>query len=379
MPSTDESSGVLTPVADVVPPEFHAKPAAAVEPIQPTPRVEAVESVPKPETSQPAEQPKPAPQSRNSFVPLLLGGVVAGAIGFAVATLTNPAGQGDLDALLAAQDARIETLQQDIAAIETVDLAPVTAAQDELAAQLTSLQDDVTALRIDLEDRIAAIEAAPRGGADGQMPDTAVFEAEIDALRAQLTEMTDIAQTELDAARAEAAAIEENAAAAARNAAARSALARLQTSVETGAPLGAALNDLEDVLANPAPDALLAAQDGVPTLSALQESFPDYARAALTTARAEGVAGEETSGIGAFLRNQFDVRSVNARDGDTADAILSRAQTALRNGQLAETLTEINALPDVARAEMSDWLALAERRADAIAAIDTLAASLRDN
>ena len=281
--------------------------------------------------------------------------------------------------LFAGQDARIAALQQDVDGIDVVDLAPVTAAQDEIRSQIASLEDDLSALRADFDDRIAALAAAPQSTDGASMPDTSAFEAEIDALRSQLTEMTDIARTELDAARAEAASIEESAAAAARNAAARATLARLQTSLETGAPLGAALNDLEDVLGGPVPDALIAAQDGVPTLATLQDTFPAYARTALTTARAEGVAGEETSGVGAFLRNQFAVRSVNPRDGDTADAILSRAQSALRNGRLGETLSEINTLPDVARAELSEWLALAEQRADAVSAIDTLATSLRDN
>ncbi|MBQ2261551.1 MAG: hypothetical protein II336_09300 [Loktanella sp.] len=377
----DESTVIATPVADVIPPEIHAKaatplmpPEAAPQSADPAPKI--ADTVPEPV---PAKATSASQKPRNAFVPLLLGGVVAGAIGFAVAGVILPAAENDLDTLIAAQEARITALQQEVAAQEPVDLAPVTAAQSDLFAQLASLQDDLTALRTDLEDRIAALEAGPPAQDGVVMPDTAGFEAEIDALRAQLADMTDIARTELDAARSEAAAIEENAAAAARNAAARAALARLQTSLETGAPLGAALNDLEDVLDGPAPDALLAAQDGVPTLAALQESFPDYARAALTTARAEGVAGEDDSGVAAFLRNQFAVRSVNPRDGDTADAVLSRAQAAVRSGRLADALSEITALPEVARAEMSDWIANAELRADAVAAIDTLATSLRDN
>ena len=44
-----------------------------------------------------------------------------------------------------------------------------------------------------------------------------------------------------------------------------------------------------------------------------------------------------------------------------------------------DTLAEIAQLPAVARAELSDWLALAEARADAVAAIDMLAKSLSEN
>ena len=247
--------------------------------------------------------------------------------------------------------------------------------------RVTGLQDDLATTAATLEDRVTALENRPAGSATGEVSSgaTVEFEADVAALRAELSQLTDMARTQLDTARAEAAAIEQNAAAAARAAAGRAALARLQAGVESGAPLGAALADLEDVLGTSAPDALLALQDGVPTLATLQDSFPDYARAALTTARAEGVAGEDTSGVGAFLRNQFQVRSVNPRDGDDVDAMLSRAQAALRGGLLHDTLAEIAQLPAVARAELSDWLALAEARADAVAAIDMLAKSLSEN
>jgi hypothetical protein len=99
----------------------------------------------------------------------------------------------------------------------------------------------------------------------------------------------------------------------------------------------------------------------------------------LATARSEGVSGEETTGFGAFMRNQFDVRSTTPQEGDGADAVLSRAEAAVRAGRLSDALAEISALPEVVRAEMSDWLAQAESRADAIAAVDILSTSLSDN
>lgn len=352
-----ESAQDASSAADAVPPEYHARM---------TPEKDQPQAAPEPAVLPPA----PAAVARSGLLPMLLGGLVAGAIGFAVASLTLPAAQMDLQDLLAAQDARIAAIQQQLNAEPDVDLAPLVAGQAELAA-----------LAAALEDRIAALETRPAAPPMGDAADTSAagFGADVAALRAELTELTEIAKTQLDAARAEAAAIEENAAAAARAAAGRAALARLQTGVESGAPLGAVLADLEDVLDAPAPAALLAVQDGVPPLVALQDSFPAYARAALTIARAEGVAGEDATGVGAFLRNQFQVRSVNPRAGDDVDAILSRAQAALRAGLLDDTLAELAQLPEVARAELSDWLVLAEARADAIAAVDMLAASLNAN
>jgi hypothetical protein len=365
-----ESAQAVPSGADQVPPEYHASitPDAPSEMEQPQP---APQSAVVP----------PAPKARGGVLAMFVGGLIAGAVGFAVASLTTSTAQMDLQAQLTAQDAHIAAIQQQLNGQQSVDLAPLVDGQAELAVQMMALQDDLTATVAILKDRITALENRPAGEStgDGTAGDTSEFEADVAALRAELSQLTDMARTQLDTARAEAAAIEQNAAAAARAAAGRAALARLQVGVESGAPLGAALADLEDVLGASAPDALLAVQDGVPTLVALQDSFPNDARAALTTARAEGVAGEDASGVGAFLRNQFQVRSVNPRDGDDVDAMLSRAQAALRRGLLHDTLAEIAQLPDVARAELSDWLALAEARAAAVAAIDMLATSLSEN
>ncbi|KQB96710.1 hypothetical protein AL073_11745 [Loktanella sp. 1ANDIMAR09] len=296
-----------------------------------------------------------------------MGGLLAGVIGFAVASLTTPAADTTLIDQISAQATQITQLEQRIDAAAQVDLSGIEAAQADLAVQLSDMQ-----ARIDeLAARPATSVISEATGAD--------VSAELDALRAQIAEMTNAAQTELEEARAAAASIEENAAAAARNAAARAALSRVQTALESGAPIGAALGDLEAATAQSAPTELLAVQDGVPTLASLQDQFPEVARAALATARAEGVSGEETTGFGAFLRNQLDVRSTTPREGNTADAILSRAEAAVRSGRLSDALAEISALPEVARAEMSDWLAQAEQRADAIAAVDILSTSLSDN
>ena len=383
-----ESQAASGPLIDAIPAEVHAGKEAQPAPtssVPPTPKKGAATPTPiAPETPPAAtasaqpESPKPAPtaKSGSGFLPLLLGGLLAGVIGFAVANLTAPGADTGLNETVARQGAAIDTLEERIATLSAPDLSGISATQETLAADLESLQ--ATVARI--EEELAALAARPTSGGGGSVAvDTSAVDAELDALRAQIAEMTGAAQAELEEARATAAAIEENAAAAAREAAARAALARVQAAMESGAPLGAALSDLEEALGQPAPDALLAASDGVPTLARLQDEFPDVARAALATARSEGVAGEETTGFGAFLRNQFDVRSTSPQEGDSVDAILSRAEAALRSGRLSDTLAEISALPEVARAEMSGWLAMAETRADAVAAADQLSTSLSDN
>ncbi|MFA8441743.1 hypothetical protein [Yoonia sp.] len=366
---TPESVTVSKPMIDAIPAEVHNK--AVPEEVKPAeaPAVPSVEKrKPAPELETQPEAPKAAqPQQKGGFFPLALGGLVAGVIGFAAATLTAPPPDTSLADQIAAQSSQISALEQRVTAAPAVDLSGIEAVQSDLAAQIA-----------DVSERLTALEERPVNSGSSAAAGEGVA-GEMDALRAQIAEMTNAAQTELAEARGQAASIEENAAAAARNAAARAALARVQTALESGAPIGAALGDLEEALNQSAPDALIAVQDGVPTLASLQDQFPDVARAALATARTEGVSGEETTGLGAFLRTQFDVRSTTPQEGNSADAILSRAEAAVRAGRLSDALAEISALPEVARAELSDWLGQAEARANAIAAVDMLSTSLSDN
>ena len=380
-----ESVAAVEPVVDAIPPEVHApevlETLELVEPVEvesvpvvdetPVPDVEKV-SAEQVETPAPAKAPEQS--SGAGFLPLLLGGVLAGVIGFVIATFTAPSVDNTLADQVAMQSSTLSSLEEQVAGLPAVDVASIDVAQADLSAKM----DELDTTLVDIGVRVTALEERPAGNGISSAAGEGVAD-EMDALRAQIAEMTGAAQTELAEARAQAASIEENAAAAARNAAARAALSRVQTALESGAPVGAALGDLEEAIGESAPDALIAVQDGVPTLASLQEQFPEVARAALTTARSEGVSGEETTGLGAFMRNQFDVRSTSPQEGDSADAVLSRAEAAVRTGRLSDALAEISALPEVARAEMSEWLGLAETRADAIAAVDILSTSLSDN
>lgn len=365
-------SDIAAPMIDAIPAEVHSdvKAEPAKESQETTKNAAEARQEPAAKAVEPA--PIPATPKSNSgnagFLPLALGGLLAGVIGYAVATFTAPQPDNTLANQVATQANTIAALEDRVANPPTVDLSGIETAQAALDASLA-----------DLTERVAALEDRPASSGGSVSVDTSDVQAEMDALRAQIAEMTGAAQTELAEARAAAASIEENATAAARNAAARAALARVQTTLESGAPIGAALGDLEAATGEAAPAALISVQDGVPTLAELQDQFPEMARAALATARSEGVAGEETGGIGAFIRNQLDVRSTTPQEGDSADAILSRAEAAVRTGRLSDALAEISGLPEVARAEMSDWLALAEARADAIAAVEMLSTSLSDN
>ena len=332
----------------------------------------------------PEPQADPAPETNAQqtqsagagFLPLLLGGVVAGAIGYGVATyFPMNDGSVDVSVQMQAQADQLAALEAKLADIPAVDLSGVEAQIASVGDQAAALSGAIDTNFADLDARLTEVEKRP--GADGTLSDTALaaYQRELEQLRADLeiqqaTMMSAVAQAETDlaAARAEAEALEQEALASAEAAASRAALNRVSTAIETGAPFADALGDLGGDL----PTALSsAAENGVATTAELTSDFPAAARAALATARAEGVS-DESGGLGGFLRNQFDVRSTAPQEGSSPDAVLSRAEAAIKEGRVADALAEIEALPEVARAEMTDWTAQATERADVLDAVATL-------
>lgn len=353
-------------------------------------------------------------ERKGGFMPMLLGGVVAAGIGFVAGSYPDLPFTGGADeaedpfvtetrAALLSQGEQIDTLANRATTTDEVlgkiDLAPlgtsVTALegglgdlQTSLAAldtKLTSLSDKATALDI----RLTSIEKKPL--VDAVSPDTvAAYERELETLKAdvaaqkaaiaaaqadQLATM-EAARKEIEAMADRARASEQSAESRATLAASRAALADLTTRARDGQPYAESLAVLTangvDV---PAPLAE-AAQDGLPTASALISSFPDAARDALAVARASGAGEEDAGGVAGFFRNQLGARSVTPREGNDPDAILSRAEAALRNGDLNTVLTEIEMLPEAAQNEMSDWVAMARLRRDALAAAADLTQTL---
>jgi hypothetical protein len=223
-----------------------------------------------------------------------------------------------------------------------------------------------------IADRMAALESRP----------VTVEPAEPSASAAAVEDL----QSALEAQRAEIAALSERAADAEARAAgeaarllARAALMRVQTAVDSGSTFAPELSELEQVAPVSVPEPLREiAATGVPTMAALQDSFPDAARTALAAARAE-VPESEEDGIAGFLRRQLNVRSTAPREGSDPDAVLSRAEAAVRAGDLDTALTELEAMPEAARTAMNDWLEAASARKAAQDAASDLADSLNSN
>lgn len=320
-------------------------------------------------TSKSAATPPPTPTPPASetgggagFGALFFGGVTAALVGALAAYLLLPQlgllPQGDDEALsrletrLAEQDKEISALSQQLA--DMASAQPETVSPD----QITDIEAQLSALG----DRVAAAETlAQRAAPAGE----AVSSDELQKLR-----------EEMDRLLAEAAEKDDQARTAARDTLRRAALTRVRTALDNGSPFAEALDDLGNTGQEIPSDLQAIANSGAPTLAALQTSFPDAARRALEAARRADPDAHAGSGVLGFLNSQLGVRSLEPREGNDPDAILSRAEAALRDGQLAATLEELAALPDPAQAEIAGWVDQAQTRLTATQAADTLGAQL---
>ena len=378
-------------------------------------------------TGAPAVRTEQITVRKGGFWSMLLGGVAAAAIGFAASPYVAPslmplvADYLPADAAIAPPEegdgpaARLDAQAQRIADLETrldelpappdpgAEIARLDETVRSIREQIATLQDRVADLAArpapqgsetgsgagvstqelsGLRDRIAALEdrPAPEAGVSAETLSTRLtglsedLAADLDAAVSRLEERL-AAQSEDIAALQERRAAEQDAARdSARGTLRRAALTRLQTALDTGAPLAPAIAELRDTGVE-VPEALSSvAEDGVPTLGELEADFPDAARAALAAVRAE--TGDPLASMGDFLRSELGIRSLEPREGDDPDAILSRAEAALGEGRLDAALGEVSALPEVGQAALSDWSARAGARRDALAAADAVSAEL---
>lgn len=328
--------------------------------------------------------PPPAPRrsGRGSFVALILGGAVAGGLGFGAAQLDTAAmGSADQTARLDALEQSLSVLAAETAALRA-DLAALPLPQTEsLAARLDAQEAQLAALNLGaLESRLTALEARAEGGLspadraalDGLRAEVeaikagGIAQAQIDAASAELAAALDRAKAEVEAMQASTLA---QAAAAAR----QGALMQIGAALDAGAPYGFALQALAGV---DLPEPLVAGAAGLPGLKALQDSFPQAARAALEAALKADMGQTWTDRALSFLRTQVGARSLTAREGDDPDAILSRAEAALAAGDAGAALAELDGLPEAAQTALAGWRAEAERRQAALNALATLTAEL---
>ena len=120
------------------------------------------------------------------------------------------------------------------------------------------------------------------------------------------------------------------------------------------------------------PKALLNNSEGVVTMHYLKTNFPTVAHASLKASLKQ----TDESGLGGkllgFLKSQVTVRSLDAQEGNSINAILSRMQVALNNDDLSEAIRQSSDLNGAAKSEIKDWLSLAVKRQETVDAFSEM-------
>lgn len=305
--------------------------------------------------------------------PLLAGGAIVATLGFGAAVgafhfapqIFGVMPSPGVDQRLTDHDKRLEDLAAQVAGLSPTSSdasAAATSVLKDQTAAIAALQKeykDIAAEVTELTARLARLETMPAAAGGATVANVAAA--------------TQAANQAAEAARADAERLQAEASAIVRRADLSGALAALAVALENGQPLEPALGKLT-ALEVALPLALTDQAQGVPTMTALRDAFPQAAREALAQSLPETAGESIWDRTTAFLRSQSGVRSLTPRAGNDPDAILSRAEAQLGAGDLAAALDEVANLPEAGRARMAEWAALAERRRVAVAALNQLQA-----
>ncbi len=365
---------VMSAAADTASDQKEGAASASHDPEPETPK----EAHAAPVAAQSAPQP-----SGGGLFGSILGGLIAGGIGFALAMYFFPQGWQERDdsALRALETAVAD--QESTIADQTDQISALQAGLDELPPQIGAATEPLAADIAQQTEGLAALAARldslTQGDGTTKLPDDVqiLLNTQRDALAAlqsQVEGLTDEAEARL----AEAAAQERSAEEAEARVKARGAMQEVRLALTSGAPFVEALPIISG--ATEIPQALQNVADtGVPTSAELRDSYPDAARAALAVAIREETGDDTQSRFQLFLKDQLRARSLTPQDGDDADAVLSRAEAAVKAEDYAAALQEIEALPETAQEAFADWRAMTEARIGAVNGYEAVADALNEN
>jgi uroporphyrinogen-III synthase len=363
--------------------------------------------------------PPPAAEARTVEVRRGLGvlgafitGVVAAVIVLAGALITLPFWPEQVRTLWRGQAAAppaatpaldLEAVRRDAA---TVANATVEAARRDLTHRLDDLEKRLRAVSAtaaerpatpdpavaELRRKIEALENRPAPSESTAQPAPPNVEAEkeianlnreIAALRAAVQALDQSVATQRDQAKALSDAVgargvgEQKALSAARASALIGIAVRLSSALDLGLPFAGDLALLTSLIQGDAKLGEIASQlqphaeTGVASRAALAAEFPAVAKAALAEDLADDSFGERVLGK---LRGVVSLRRVGDVPGDTVEAKLARAETALKAGDFAKAAELVKSLPAQVANATSPWLARADAHLAAKRAVDQLSA-----
>jgi len=246
----------------------------------------------------------------------------------------------------AALDAKIGDLEQRLQG--KIDSA-LAGQQGESTTELKDLQKEVEALKAKLG---ALAEAHLAGDTSDLAPQLTTLDQRIAKLEATLPELS----TAID-----------RSSASAKSGAAAIAFANLRNAVAAGRPYAAELAALKSLLPDSGDLGALPshAETGIPTVAALASDLTKLAE----TSAAPAPAPAQTSILDSMMasaKSAISIRRIGAdATGDEPAAVLARAEAALKQGDLAAAIKEVESLPAQARDPLAGWLADAQARASA--------------
>lgn len=331
----------------------------------------------------------PEPAMSGGMFGSIVGGVIAGGIGFGIAMLVFPEGWREKD------DSLVTSLQEGLG--EQVEKVTALTGQvgdidgklgelgGRIESEIGSLKDSVAEGMAERGTEIAAVADRLQRLTEGEgmvaLPDDVQLllnaqKERIAELSENVAGMAANAKAQMEAALAE----QETAEEAEARVKARGALQAVRLALVSGEPFAEALDEISPATEVPAGLSAVAA-DGVPTVAALVGSYPDLARQALAVASREAADGEESTGnrLGNFFKDQLNARSLTPQEGDSADAVLSRVEAAVKAEDLETALSEIDGLADAPKEVFADWTAQAEARQAAVNGYEAVSDALNGN
>jgi len=342
-----------------------------------------------------------------SVLPLLFGGIISGAIGFGAATyyfMNQPTiGAAELSQAQTDIDANTAKLQEANNALtglsQTVDtvkaddkysvlIADLAATSKENNDQISNKITEISMVITALQARLTKVEKRPIAETGGMTAEAAkAYERELTEMRklletqrTEIQKLADETTARIEQAAQQAQTLEQSANKTANNAAKNVAISQITAALNSGVSFEQALSNLQAAGDIDIPAALTdAAVNGVPTVTMLKDDFPAAARVALAASIKENSGDSISDKLGSFFQSQVGGRSIEPREGDDPDAVLSRAEAAIKAGKVTEALSLINMLPDAGKAAMQSWISAASSRKDASAALSELTNSLNGN
>ncbi len=317
----------------------------------------------------------------SGVLPLVVAGFICAGLGFGAAILSQPSnpiwpmrpdvaqfrdettGQiTGIDTRLNALEGRVTDVdQRAVGDVFQSDLEELTNGYDQRFSEIASQLEN-------FDKRLSALE---KSTIESAIPDELVAQYQDEVKR--LKETLEAQRESLQQFMSETAETANEVTQRAIDTVARGILAQIRAAIDAGGPFDTAIKEFDEQVGQALPNQLRSlAEEGVQTYQELRDSFAEAARSALNAARDELNESEGFTGIGNYLRKQFQARSVTPKTGDDADSVLSRAEQALRENDLNGALNELDALPDAARDQMQPWIDQARERQDALEQLDIL-------